>query len=284
MMNGKRKNGFLQIDNYEVIRDCSMEEGQNAFDWFKWNQTEYLFKIGSPEDCFYEYFWNQILKEINVDTVDYEMAEHRGFFGLISPNYNSNNLPKKSIAELLYLYKSFLQKEKEIKKSVDELYNLKDIKQMIDWYFQKEKNEIKESLKDCTIFRFIIQIICGDKDLHARNIEIYSKDQPVLSPIFDLREYGKMHTQQQEYRLKLNYTKEFESPTKTICKFIKTASQKEKELLQEHLEKLQQIKVKKMMAHIAEKLEIKISPFSKMYYQYILNRTIKNVETYTRKI
>lgn len=133
--------------------------------------------------------------------------------------------------------------------------------------------------------QFIIQILLGNSDLSAKNMEVYTENSILrFSPFYDFGLYGTVNIKN---RAKMGYKFQYipledheeTSAYITIEKFLNNAPRKEIELFKEYLGLLQEIKTSEIFKSIKEQTECTVPKRVKKLLQNELNDNLNNVNT-----
>lgn len=263
---------IITIDeSYELIRRCKTEtDGISCDAWVKKNNKESLLKYGTKKECITEIFWGLILDKLYIDRVSYEFCRTTDkTYRLMTENYNPNHYPTYRLKDLIIEYCQ--QKNPTQKITVNhiyDLYNLDDLNKIYEFFYKKQYSEkcINE-LNEKTYLHFVIQLLLGNSDLNPKNIEIYIKDEPKISPFYDLRNYGylKLVCFYNDFLLKYNFQKESEwiKPEKVFYTFLKNASRNQLEIFLNYMEKIKEINTKPIFEQLEEENHQFISPILK---------------------
>ena len=137
------------------------------------------------------------------------------------------------------------------------------------------------NLEKDLVTRFIVQILLGNRDLNASNMEIiYTGEKPIFAPFYDFGDYGEIHINGLIKRsYKLPYKSDIDAyqskPLDTIKDFFQFASKKELELYKEYLEKLKAISLDTVLKSIYEIQEVKIPFLIRKKLKQEVNENIK---------
>ncbi|MCI8574949.1 MAG: type II toxin-antitoxin system HipA family toxin [Bacilli bacterium] len=251
----ERKKGFLQMDHYELIRNCNHEtDGKYCVAWIKKQEIEYLLKqYENYKTCYKEVFWSYVLTELGKITVGYDLVSYNGQVGVITKNANPNHYPVKSLKELIYHFRECSSLEYR-HSTTFELYNVLGLFKVFEFNYGPNVSKI---LNQELLELFIIQILSGNCDLHGKNVAIIERPEITFFPYFDFGGYNLANFQRftnNEFILKYKKGIFLESQRQTLQNFLTFANKKEIELLKEYIEKFQTLKVN----NIFEKMETNI--------------------------
>ncbi len=280
-MNLRRKEKIIQLDDtYKHIKES--ENGTISGPWLKKGNIEYLVKSQSKKRCLKEIFWSLVIQALDLQSAQYYLAKNKANnYCTISPNYNSSNLQKYSIKDLLTEYHEIHELEKE-KIEIYDLYNLKDLRTIFSYFFDTFNNNCLEELNKGMYIEFIIQLLLGNCDLNAKNIEIIIATYPQLSPFFDFGSYGtiKLNDIYTDFYLKYERQPEcaYMLPESTFSYFIKRASKEELEILSHYMQKIREINTKRIFEQIEEENHQRIA---KIHQVNLQRRLIRNTEVAT---
>lgn len=278
-MNLIKREKVIQLDDtYKEIKKS--ENGTFCGPWIKKDETEYLTKMQGKRRSLEEIFWSFVIHELGLPRAQYYLAKTKqNKYCTITPNYNPHNLPKCSLKELMIAYYKIHELEKK-KMEIYDLYNLQDLKTIFNFFFQFFGDKCLEKLNNGMYIAFIIQLLLGNCDLNAKNIEIIIATYPQLSPYFDFGSYGQTKLNDPFTDFYLSYERQQESiyaiPEKVFSHFIKKASKEELEILYYYMQKIREINSKKIFEQIEEENHQKVS---KIHQRILKRRLIQNTET-----
>ncbi len=275
-----RSKGFLQIDEYETIRNCDAKiDGINCLLWFRLHEKEFLFKCGTYEECYSEVFWGYVLNHLKLENVHYDLAKLNGLYGVITENCNYQNRPSISLRDLLKNY----CKKNNLDDIVKKNDNLTFTKKVYDNMFEnKYTSNAIVNLKEDTFLHFIIQILLGNSDLNRGNMKLFL-DTLSLYPFYDFGRYGRVRLKWYENKEFLYSYKEkegFENSRKIFQNFLNHASKKEIELYKEYMYTIIELKTR----NIFEEMENDISNKIDQKLKRTLKRQLKQNAIKSKKI
>lgn len=269
----KRENGFLQINKFKVLKDQEFWKAGSFYEWLLIERKEYFYKITMKSDIYHDIIWSDILKYLKIPHVEYDLAIYDGTHGLISQNYNTNNdaIP---LSKIIWNYVE--QKKKEnIILNAERLYNLQNLNQIYHWYFKNETKTVKSQVTNQTFLQFIIQVLVGNSDLHANNIEFLGKNHTTMSPFYDYDKYGNIDwnkTQRDRNFRLLAYPSENRNPTCTVQNFLQLATLEQYQLFKKYLEELKRMSMNQIITQSEERIESSIP----IHSQNTLKRKLEN--------
>lgn len=235
----KRINGYIDINFYNMIKIVDKDRKQF---FLEYRGKKYFFKSGSLLENYTELFCSIIAKKVNISTVNYDLAFYDGNYGVVSEDYNPENLKVIPIQDILFKYYDEVivpnYKDFPLEVFVENAFNLEDVWESINYYYKNFL--ITENLMKSIIESFILQIIIGNKDMHMRNISIFDTDNPMLTPNYD---YGASETvnlkdNQHFYNLQvqpLNFN-EKNSAVLTFEKFLNLSDYQTVEMFKEKIQ------------------------------------------------
>ena len=284
----KRINGYLQIGDFKKI-DKKIEKSMFAKFWLTDGKKEYLFKKLNILLAYKELFYSQIIKELGLSSVKNDLAVRGKQFGIISENYNPNNYPVFSINKIVNDYWDDLI-EKIEKDQLFELsptisyehdYNLENLPNILKWFFSHNGLIYDSSIEEGLILQFIIQILLGNSDLRAPNIEIYVDGIPKFSPYYDFNHYGTVNIENSMYCFlhHARQSKGKEVAKTTIENFIKTEKRKNIEQLKKYLEKTKELNLDFILNGIKEHTKAIVSEEIQLLLKKELVENLKNVDS-----
>lgn len=259
----ERLNGYLNIGNFKQTKKA-IEPSNYATAWYENKRIEYLFKIENKYVAYRELFYALIIRYLNLQSVNNDLAVRGKNFGIISENYNPNHKQVYSIKEILYAY--WDAKIEEIERtgnyileddiSYEHDYNLKRLPEIIKWFFASKNLEYTGRIEDEILTQFNIQILLGNRDLRDPNIEIIIDDVPKLAPFFDFSHYGTINIENKEHGYRFLYDKVAKNTKiaakKTVEEYLKVGTRKELEQWKEYLEKIESMNLERIFLEIAE--------------------------------
>lgn len=198
----RREKGFLQIDetNYKRQRFCTANlDGLYSYEWIQINREKFLFKQGTINQAIFEVFWSHVLNALGISNVQYDLAFHDNYYGVITKNYNQEGFPVKSLYQIIEEYEQKIILKTGKKKSIMNevgvwslihLYNIQELKKIYQFLYHDYGESCVETLKLNTFLKFIIQMLLGDNDCHPKNTEIWFNQSPKISPFYDFGNYG----------------------------------------------------------------------------------------------
>lgn len=271
-----RKNGFLQITDYERIRFCDPKtDGISCYDWIRLeDKQEYLFKCGTIRQSYAEVFWSYVLNYLGVRNVQYDLAEHDGFYGVLTKDYNPEQFPTYSLYDILNAYRESNHSQYGYL-PFQSIYNLQDLKKAYEYCFKNNYGE------DCitqlnmeTFNRFSLQILLGDIDAHARNTEIWINKSPQMAPLYDFGRYGRLKLKGflDDYILSydFSYEDEWVKEVSVFERFRHNATREELEIFKNWMTKIRDINTK----HLFDEMECQIENHIPIATQYNLKRKL----------
>lgn len=258
----QRKNGFLQIKDYQLIRNCNALDGKYCVSWINIEGVDYLYKeYKSIKICYKEVFWTYVLKELGIPNVGYDLASDRGNFGVITKNAKKEGQLIKSLLDLIidYQYKGDLEARHS---SISDLFNVKSLEKVFAFHYKdKLTPSERKALNRSLLEQFIIQILSGNCDLHERNISMIEEPQICFFPYFDFGRYNvtnfkitNCHTFCLGYQ-KVSY---MESPKEILKKFLDYGTKEELELLRFYIEQFCTLNTLKIYEQMEEDMSYKI--------------------------
>jgi hypothetical protein len=279
----ERENGFLKLQKYKMIRQClDNAEGHYCDGWIEIENTEYIFKkYQEIKTCYKEVVWSYILKELGIPNVGYDLANLNGQYGVITPILYKDN-SKKNLLELVVSFRQNANLEYRYS-SFQKLYNVKDLEKVLTFAYQDKLSATELNLLNFGLLeQFIIQLISGNCDLHARNIMILEEPTIRFFPFYDFGGYNLTDfkiTNKRSFCLSYHEVPYLVPPKKTLQTFLDFANQQELEILKKYLESIHQLNLKQ----IYEKMENHISYQIPRNLKKDLSRKITQNSTYISK-
>lgn len=252
----KREKGYLILDGLEKLdRPC---KGKNYLykQWILEDGIEKFFKEENELAAYKELLYSIIIRKLKRKSASYDLAKFGDKFGVITPNFNSENYPIYSIEEILKWYVKDEAKQKE-------MYNFEDLKMIIPCFLKSLKQEYSQELESDLMLQYLFQIIFGNSDLNPTNIEIIIAEKPIISPFYDFSDYGKISPNDKAgvfYKLNQSRQKKSMPANEEINNFLKTANSENLKLLKEYLEQIKFLNLDTYINEIEENTDHKI-PF-----------------------
>ncbi len=273
----KRKNGFLKLKNIQIIKYCNSHDGESAAFWFWYQNKPYLFKRESEYKAYKEVFYSYVLNALQIPNVNYDFARVEDASGVITETYNPNRAPIMKMRDLLKKYEAFLSSQMDLR--WQELYNVVDIKNAINWYFQNSNKEVLEKLKREITQKFIVQILFGDSDLNIRQTEFICENIIRLSPLYDFAYYADIGTRiyENNYLLQPSRMSQTISPRKTMDQFFQKATPEEQDLWCQLYMQKKNLTLAKIWKKIAQDKNFQLN----MTYVTEITEQYKKSEQYT---
>lgn len=262
----KRKNGYIILKDYQVISEKSEWSLGSIYEWIRMDGKEYMYKAEKEEDALRELFWSFVLERIKVDHISYDLAIYDGTTGVISKNYNENN-------NIILLYEIIEEYQKQ---SSYHSFNIQQLKQIFTWYFQHQN---RTNLIAGSTLQFIIQILCGNTDLHSRNFTIKNETIPAVGPLFDYGDYGKIdwNGKNNTFILKANPIAT-NNPTLIFKNFLCSAKPNEMKLFYHYLQQMKKINANHLLEQIEESIKRILEEDIKKTLTRSLTKNLEQVE------
>ena len=288
-MDRNRIAGYVNINAYKPIKR-TIEPSKYAKEWYQKEGIEYLFKKEKKHIAYRELFYMFIIKYLHLESVENDLAFRGKNFGIISKNYHAKNERVYSLCKILYTY--WDNKIQKIEKNqryelADTIsfaydYNLKRMIKIIKYFFKHEKINYPKTIEVELTLQFIIQILLGNLDLRAPNIEIIINEIPHVAPFYDFTHYGLVNLQKNEccYQFKYNnknYTKDKISAKSTLEEFLKQGTKREIEMFKEYLEKVEEINLEHIFSAMESLINYKIDDEIKIPLRENYEQNIRNI-------
>lgn len=265
----ERKNGYIILNNYKIIQEKSDWNLGSIYEWLFLNDSEYMFKMEKEKDALRELFWSYILEILKVNHVSYDLANYDGINGVISKTYNPDN----KIITMSEIINAYI---KHFNLPTNNLFNIQKLNCIFKWYF---KNRNRKNLKNGTTLQFIMQVLCGNPDLHSRNFIIKNGKPPTIRPFFDYGDYGKIdwNNQSNTFQLKANpiLTRD---PRLILANFLCSATPDD--ILQFHyyFSQMQKINPYQVLEQMEEKIKRTLTNENKNDLARSLTKNLEQVE------
>lgn len=258
----ERRKGFLQINDYQLIRNCQKEtDGKYCVAWIRIDETEYLYKeYQNKNTCYKEVFWSYVLNGLGIQNVGYDLASNEGRFGVITKNAKKEGQRTKSISELITDFKKANIEYRY--SSLFDLFNVKDLEKVLAFHYKQQmKEEELKRLNESLLKQFIIQLLSGNCDLHDRNINIVEGYLIDFFPYFDFGGYNLTNFKITNYNhfclpfIKVIY---MESPRQTVQNFLNNGTKNEIEILKLYIEKFRTFNTSKIFQQMEDDISFKL--------------------------
>lgn len=288
-----RINGYRNIGEYQKVNK-KVEESLYAKAWYTDGKEEYLFKKEGYLTAYKELFYSIFLRYLNMSSVEIDLAVLGRNFGIISKNYNPTHFPCYSIEYILDKYWTEIirrineEQQYHLVKilSYEQCYNLKRLPEIIGWFLNKHHLKFGKEIYNECLKQFIVQIIGGNIDLRAQNMEIYIEEKAKFSPFYDFGSYGEINLKKHHnfpFRFQNRPMLEGEkvSPEKTIRNFLKNANKEDIEMFKEYLElaKIAGSKTDIIFREMQEQISQEIPDKLKLILKNRLVNNIENMDT-----
>lgn len=247
----KRENSYLIID--DLKRKRRKVYGAYTNGWYSDGIDDYMFKTNLSElERYKELYYSLIIRKLDLQSSEIDLAKRNNVLGIISKNYNPNHNEAFTIEEIL---------------PDNQKYNLRDLPNEISKFcIHKNWNYSMETIKHSLLIQFIIQILLGNWDLVSRNIEIQydkEKNELLFSPFYDFTFYGNIELNNPlscySFRDRwYNHPVDLD-PMKTLENFFNRAETYELEELKKYLEKFKNINLVKNIYEMEELTEREIA-------------------------
>ena len=273
----ERINGYKVIDDYKQIQ--KNKGGHNLCFWLSDGKNEHFFKVVSMEAQMKELFYSILLLETADKAVENDLAISQGQYGVLSPNYNPNNIPTIKMRDIL-------EKCKNTKKYfVQNIFSVETINEILTLYTSEIRKEYPTK-KTEVLMTFIMQILLANIDCRTENIEWLIEKEIHLSPFHDFEFCGMnnlnsfaFESYYRKYLLTYNtLTTYYDTPEKTLQDFLEYGKKEEIELLKKNLEKMQEVKTKKIIEQCEEKIKRHLSLTRKIKLEMEFTQNLRNVD------
>lgn len=269
----KRLGGYKIVTGYSYIG--KPKAGMYSKAIITDGKNNYIFKELQDIEAYRELYYSKILKCLELPTVEYDLAMRCGLFGVITPFFEHDLNNNHSLKEMLDLY------YKDTNNS--DMYCLEKIREVIEYAFKKYNWEYNEEIDLGILKQFIIQILLANVDLNPTNIEIYFDEEAKLFPFYDFALCGEVNLKHIKYGYDFKYKRATDnstiSPRTTLQEFIINTDRKNLELFKEYLERMKEVRTRKILDEIKEQTETKIPLGIKLKLQKELKRNISNIES-----
>lgn len=248
-----------RLGGYKVVEDYKFEGKPKAGTYCKAiisdGNIRYIFKRGEEIQAYRELFYSRILKQLKLPTVEYDLAVRNNTYGVISPYFEHDEKENYSFTKILESYTD-MTGDKNI-------YSVEEIKPILTWYFTIKGWEYKEHIDEGLLNQFMIQILLGNMDLNASNMELYIENEEVKwFPFYDFESCGRADLKNKLYSYKLRYAHTIADeviPTaRTLKTFLNCTERENIEKFKRYLECMKQINIISILDEIKEQTEADI--------------------------
>lgn len=282
----KRINGYKIIDDYSCKYLSNKKISRHKIYKLSNGNLEYFFKIVDKETQYKELFYSIILQNLGFNTVINDLAKYQDECGIISLNYNPKNLPKFSLADIIYECRKM-----EFKKN-QRLFNIENILETIYVFCSKYKYTFYENIKEELFLRFIMQIFLANSDLSESNIEFIVAENFEISPYYDFESCGLVNLKNDDdySRLMNTYIFEYNSKIKNyasayeiLINFLEIGTIEEIKIFKFWLEKMQELNLEKIISTMEERIHYHIPSALKLNLTRKFIKNIQNIKTSVEK-
>ena len=264
-----RVNGFINLDemikNNEIIKN--EKNNINDLDSFIYNNTIYFFKPAPDGLLYNELIAEELLKDLNIECAEYDLAIFNGIEGNLTKNYRIENVDYVNGQVILENYLDHLQDKYPDEDNYYDycINNLNDLWNAFDFRYQNRVNklEIVSKLMYKIVSLFIFDLLIKNTDRTECNFEIMECGDFVdLAPVYD---------NQNMLFDKNNTSLVVDRDTKFIGnveleKFINTTKSSYIEEIKEKLWVINDVNILKVFNRIEDKIKYKIDESIKRNY------------------
>lgn len=280
----ERENGFRIIDDFRRInRVPPIFQGDFCDGWYTDGYTNNLFKLQDTLMSYRELFYPFTLQKLELPTVRNDLAKRDNCLGIISEDYTINKLCVKNVATIIYEYYKYNNLEIVP-------YYVIGLKNALVWYCKINNFIFDEQSKKELLERFIMQILLGNSDLKASNMETYIENSRLrFSPFYDFGLCGTIdikNSNKKGYKLHYQRLDNYEKiPAKvTIEYFLKYAQKSEIELFKEYLTSIQKIYVDDIFELIKEQTKYNVPNEAQMVLKKEFQENLENVNSVIKRV
>lgn len=275
----ERENGFRIIDDFRRInRVPPIFQGDFCDDWYTDGYTNNLFKLQDTLMSYRELFYPFTLQKLELPTVRNDLAKRDNCLGIISEDYTINKLCVKNVATIIYEYYKYNNLEIVP-------YYVIGLKNALVWYCKINNFIFDEQSKKELLERFIMQILLGNSDLKASNMEIYIENSRLrFSPFYDFGFCGTIdikNSNKKGYKFQYKMLDNYDAipADVTIKYFLTHAPKNEIELFQEYLINVQEIQADEIFGLIKEQTKYNVPEGVQIVLKRELKKNLENVNS-----
>ncbi len=275
----ERENGFRIIDDFRRInRVPPIFQGDFCDDWYTDGYTNNLFKLQDTLMSYRELFYPFTLQKLELPTVRNDLAKRDNCLGIISEDYTINKLCVKNVATIIYEYYKYNNLEIVP-------YYVIGLKNALVWYCKINNFIFDEQSKKELLERFIMQILLGNSDLKASNMEIYIENSRLrFSPFYDFGFCGTIdikNSNKKGYKFQYKMSDNYDAipADVTIKYFLTHAPKNEIELFQEYLINVQEIQADEIFGLIKEQTKYNVPEGVQIVLKRELKKNLENVNS-----
>lgn len=284
----ERENGYLVIDDLKKLEIDVEDIGGFCEGWYTDGEKEYLFKLEKDLMAYSELFYSILLRKIGLKSVEYDLAIKDKEKGVITTNYRTNECASYTIFDI---FKECISYKDEQRYS----FYLEKIVETIYEFCKKHHIQYADNLQKDILIQYVMQILLGNRDLRASNIEFYLEDKLKMAPFYDFGYYGYINPrleaektknenqnaepkERQQYRLKYNRNTYNLSADREFAYFLQKGKSEEFVLFKEYLEKLKEINLNGILKEIQEKTEQNVPKQTKEILLYQVTSNLEDIE------
>ncbi len=286
----ERKKGYLIIDDLQKLEINVEDIGGSCEGWYTDGEKKYLFKLEENIMAYNELFYSILLRKIGLKTVEYDLAMKGKQKGVITTNYKTNPCPSFTVEDI---FKECIPFQDERRYS----YYLEKIVETIRVFCKQRHFKYGGGVLEKDILtQYAIQILLGNRDLRATNMEFYFENKLKMAPFYDFGYYGYINpvleTNQnnnenrdceekpkQTYRLSYNRVTYSLSAAQEFAYFLKKGKRKEIVLFKEYLERLKEVNLNGILKEIKEQTEHNIPKQTKEILLYQVTSNLEDIES-----
>ena len=247
-------NGFINLDETSIT-NIKFVKSYNLIS-FTYKEKNYFYKsckrINEP---YYELIAEELAKEYDIPSVNYDLATYIESIGVISENFIKDKTSFYTIEELLKIY---------YKDDIKGRNNLDDIIKMIK---ERYKNEnISNTLINQLINIFIFDVLIANIDRHDQNIAIVEEDDHIT--FNKLWDHGNMLSsdaiEDGNYSLHVNREDYITRNDNILEHFLEKYETTYMSILEEKLKIISEENINSILNRVEERIGNKITPFIKI--------------------
>lgn len=279
----ERENGYLIIDGFQRINRVPPYLGDFCDGWYTDGYSNNLFKLQDILMSYRELFYPFILQKLKIPTVKNDLAKRENSYGILSKDYTANKLNVRNVAFIIYDYYKHFKLE-----TVP--YYVIGLKNALVWYCMINNFVFDEQSKKELLERFIMQILLGNSDLKASNMETYTENSVLrFSPCYDFGLCGTIdlkNTDKKGYKLQYKMLDNYDKiPAKvTIEYFLTHAQKREIELFKEYLTSIQKIYVDDIFELIKEQTKYNVPEGVQIVLKKELKENLENINSIVKNV
>lgn len=274
----ERLGGYKIVDDYKFVSEP--KAGTHCKAIISDGNIRYIFKEGNELQSYHELFYSRILKILELPTVEYDLAVRYKTFGVISPYFEHDEKENYSFSEILGSYTNETDNKN--------IYSYEEIKPILAWYFQIKGWKYTDRINEGLLNQFIIQILLGNMDLNASNMELYVENEEVKwFPFYDFDSCGRANLKDRLYSYKLRYahtiSDEVIPTSRTLKTFLKYSDRENIEKFKNYLECMKKINTTSILEKIKEQTEADIPKDIKRQLQREVKTNLRNIDSILKR-